>query len=130
MKYIIKESQFNNLKSSVLNEFYYIHSKQFADHKGPNISLPYNGSPKSLQNRINKHIEKASKILVDEFSQNDNILPFEQFLEKTIDNIMEVDGKRFFVTDMSTARNFLSLILSPELKELYYKVLSSERPRK
>jgi hypothetical protein len=67
---------------------------------------------------------------VDEFSQNDNILPFEQFLEKTIDNIIEVDGKRFFVTDMSTARNFLSLILSPELKKLYYKVLSSERPRK
>jgi hypothetical protein len=130
MKYIIKESQFNNLKSSVLNEFHYIHSKQFEDHKGPNITLAYNGSPKSLQNRISKHIEKSSKILVDELSQNDNILPFEQFLEKTIDNIIEVDGKRFFVTDMSTARNFLSLILSPELKKLYYKVLSSERPRK
>ena len=130
MKYIIKESQFNNLKSSMLNEFHYLNSKRFVDHKGPNISLPYGGSPKYLLNRINKQIEKASKILVDEYSQNDNILPFEQFLEKTIDNIIEVDGKRFLVTDMSTARNFLSLILSPELKELYNNFLRSKQPIK
>ena len=74
MKYIIKESQFNNLKKSMLNEFYFLNSKRFVDHKGPNISLPYGGSPKYLLNRINKQIEKASKILVDEYSQNDNIM--------------------------------------------------------
>ena len=130
MKYIIKESQFNNLKKSMLNEFYFLNSKRFVDHKGPNISLPYGGSPKYLLNRINKQIEKASKILVDEYSQNDNILPFEQFLEKTIDNIIEVDGKNFLVSDMSTARNFLSLILSPRLKELYNNFLRSKQPRK
>jgi len=130
MKYIIKESQFNKLKNSMLNEFYIIYSKRFVDHKGPNISLSYKGSPKFMVNRMNKQIDKTYEILRDEYSQNDNIIPFEQFLEKTIDNIIEVDGKNFLVSDMSTARNFLSLILSPRLKDLYNNFLRSKQSRK
>lgn len=130
MKYIIKESQFNKLKNNILNEFHIIYSKRFVDHKGPNISLGYKGSPKQLLNRINKQIDKTLEIFRGEYSQNDNIIPFEQFLEKTIDNIIEVDGERFLVSDISTARNFLSLILTPRLRELYDRVLRSKRPRK
>ena len=130
MKYIIKESQLNKLKNSMLNEFYYLNSKRFVDHKGPNIDLPYKGSPKQLLSRINKQVDKTLEILRGEYLQNDNIIPFEQFLEKTIDNIIEVDGQRFLVSDISTARNFLSLILTPRLKELYDRVLRSKKPRK
>ena len=130
MKYIIKESQFNHLKKSMLNEFHYLYSNRFVNHKGPNISIGYKGSPKFMVNRMNKQIDKTYEILRDEYSQNDNIISFEQFLEKTIDNIIEVDGKNFLVSDMSTARNFLSLILSPRLKELYNNFLRSKQPRK
>ena len=60
----------------MLNEFHYLYSKRFVDHKGPNISLPYGGSPKYLLNRINKQIEKASKEKIAELELAQEMVAF------------------------------------------------------
>jgi hypothetical protein len=125
MKYIITESQHENLKH-LLSEAYVLNSKTFVNHPGPNLTLVLNASPKQLISRIEKVISNVLKNLEDEYLLNDNLLSFEEFQNKVIDGIIDLHEKKHKLTrseyqDFEKIRTFFFTITLAHLEKIYYK---------
>ncbi len=135
MKYIITESQHENLKNS-LSEVYILNSRGFVRHQGPNLQLMLNISPKFLVKEIEKVINKELKNLEDEYLLNDNLMSFDEVHNKVIDGIIDALEKKPRTSeiknkDLEEVKNFFSTITLSHLHKIYKKMAGGlENPKK